>query len=308
MGLTLQEGLVKALKKLEDSSFQGFIEKLSVLEVREQYKNIPKDELTGKDPEHVAGLIIEYYKYAYGAEVTLVVLEDIDEKKVREELQHDLMEADPSKNGLGTKMFTVMRNDFLFDDKVNFIDDHRSKLITKITDVDPVLRDLRDQGLLTQEQYNDVMENITTWEKMRDLCDIIRYWEDIGKYTAYNVLRGYNEEIIRDLETEDWNLVLRLESQTGGGHFLDRHRSHLIDNIKEVNPLLEDLRSNCLLTEGNYNDLQAMTTPEIKMRNLCDIFRHQSDTVKDQVYIYLWRYNYTVINNLEISERKAKST
>ncbi|XP_044138789.1 uncharacterized protein LOC122929327 [Bufo gargarizans] len=193
MVLTLQEVLVRALKKLEDLSFQRFIQKLSVWEVREECKNIPIDELTGKDPEHVADLINRYYRYAYGAEMTLSLLEDIGEKKVREELQQDLREVDISGHGLGTTMFT---------DRVKFIYNHRSDLIRLTSDVDPVLHALRSQSLLTEEQYNDVMEERTSEEKMEDLCDIISPWEDTGKYTAYTLLKQHNGEIIQDLEAE----------------------------------------------------------------------------------------------------------
>ncbi|KAG9467593.1 hypothetical protein GDO78_014655, partial [Eleutherodactylus coqui] len=92
MAVTLLVVLVKALKKLKESSFRRFIEKLSDWEVREKYTKIPKDDLTGKDPEHIVGLINSYYREGYGAEVTLDILEGINEKKVREELQQDLME------------------------------------------------------------------------------------------------------------------------------------------------------------------------------------------------------------------------
>ncbi|XP_075715404.1 uncharacterized protein LOC142750296 isoform X2 [Rhinoderma darwinii] len=299
MVLTVQEVLVRALKKLEDSSFQRFIEKLSVLEVREQYKNIPKDELSGKDPEHIVGMINEYYRYAYGAEVTLDVLEDIDEKNVREELQHELMEVDISGYGLGTKMFT---------DRVDFIDRHRSDLIRKLWSVDLVLRDLRDQDLLTTEQYKDLMKKRTTREKMRDLCDIIRYWEDTGKYTAYKVIQKRNKSIIKSLEAKDWIRINPRSFVWSRDHLVNRHRSHLIYNINKVNPVLDDLRSNHLLTQKQCEDFQAMTTSKIKMKYLCDLLQHQSDSAKDQFYVSLWKYNYTVINNLEKSDKKKKTS
>ncbi|XP_044134599.1 uncharacterized protein LOC122927086 [Bufo gargarizans] len=386
MGLTLQEVLERAVKKLKDPSFQHFKKKLSRWEVRKEYKNIPKDELTGKDPEHVAGLIIKNFKYAYGAELTLAVLEDIDEKKVREELQHDLREVDIAGHGLGTSMFT---------DQVNFIENHQSLLIRKITDVDPVLRDLRDQltrkeyedvrskktsrkkmkqlcdmirrweddgkylaytiikmheeelikrfegqklmwkypgsrylyrvtfiernklylinkvtnvdpvlhdlrdlKLLTQKQYNNLMKKKTSEQKMRQLCDLIGHWENDGKLRAYEILQKCEEKLLKDIET--WRHV----TSDSSCHFVNRHRYDLMINIKEVNPVIDDLRANHLLNEEQYGDLRAMTTPEEKMKRLCDIFWHQSGPIKDQFYISLWRYNYTVMNRLSLSDRK----
>ncbi|XP_066449969.1 uncharacterized protein [Eleutherodactylus coqui] len=396
MAVTLLVVLVKALKKLKESSFRRFIEKLSDWEVREKYTKIPKDDLTGKDPEHIVGLINSYYREGYGAEVTLDILEGINEKKVREELQQDLMEVDFRRQGLGTPMFT---------ERINVIDDHRSDLIRWITDVDPllrdlrdqklltqeqcydmmekttnrkkmeelcdvinhlediekykayitlrkfnerliknlerndriwrnahserfgdmlnfidhyqsdlirwlrnvktVLRDLRDQKLLTQEQYDDVMEKPINRKKMEELCDVISHWEDAGKYKAYITLRKYNQKIITDWEMED---TVYRNSQSGcfWDHFVNRHRSHLINNIKEVNPVVDDLRTNHFLNEKEYRGLQAVTTPEDKMKHLFYIFWHKCDTVKDQFYISFWRYNYTVIDRLEKSEKLRK--
>ncbi|XP_069805794.1 uncharacterized protein [Dendropsophus ebraccatus] len=398
MGLTLQEVLVTALKKLEEPSFQRFVERLSVWEVREEYRNILKDEQTGKDPEHVASLINNYYNYSYGAEVALAVLEEIGEKKVREELQHDLRTVDTSGHGLGTAMYTARvkfiddhRSDLMrritdvdpvlwnlldqklltreqyddvmekrtpqekmeklcdiirhwedtkkytaytvlrkyyeqiirdmeeaermrrynysqhFMDRVKFIDDHRSDLMRRIKDLNPVIRDLRDQMLLTQEQYNDVKKK-KSQKKMEKLCDIIRHWEDTKKYTAYTVLRNYNEQIIRDLEKEE-RMRRYGDSQhfMGRDHFVIRYRSHLINDIKEVNLVLDDLRSHNLLTEEQYKDLQAIPTSKEKMSRLCDTFQYESDAKKDQFYISLWRYNYTVIHNLERSEKSSSS-
>ncbi|XP_069817163.1 uncharacterized protein [Dendropsophus ebraccatus] len=296
MGRTLQEVLVTVLKKLEEKGLQRFIEKLSVWEVREEYRKIPKDELIGKDPEHVAGLINDYYNYSYGAEVTLAVLEEIGEKKVREELQHDLRTVGTSGHGLGTAMYT---------DRVKFIDDHRSDLIRMITDVDPVLCDLRDQKLLTQEQYNDVMEKRTFQEKMEKLCDIIRHWEDTEKYTAYTVLRNYNEQIIRDLEEAE-----RIRKYGYSQHFRDRvnfidcHRSDLIRMITDVDPFLCDLWDQKLLTQEQYNNVMEKRTSQWKMRELCDIIRHWEDTEKYTAYTVLRNYNKQIIRDLRREKKR----
>ncbi|XP_056425986.1 uncharacterized protein LOC130367542 isoform X2 [Hyla sarda] len=296
MGLTLQEVLGRTLKKLEESSFQRFIEKLSDWEVRkEEYTKIPEDELTGKDPEHVAGLINQYYKSAYGAEVTLTVLQDIDEKKVREELQCYLREVDTSGHGLGTAMYT---------DNVNFIENHRSDLIISITDVDPVLCDLRDQQLLTQEQYSNVMEKRRSQEKMRELCDIIRHWEDTGKYTAYTVLRKYNEEIISDLEMEE-TMRRKLYSVHSGNHFIDRHEQDLIDGIKNVDPVISDLYRNNLLTRKERDNIRKYK-PEDRMRRLYDIIKYCDDSDKEKVYDTLYKHNPRVMKYLKMLEDPSK--
>ncbi|KAM4039415.1 uncharacterized protein ACNLHF_017566 [Anomaloglossus baeobatrachus] len=391
MARTLQELLVKALEKLSDQGFQRFVDKLRDWKVRKEYKRIQEHVITGKNPESIAHVIIESYRQAYGAEVTLAVLEDIGESKVRQELQHDLKEVDISGQGLGTITFTdrvnfienlgsglittidevdpvlqtlqdqnllsveqckdlmkkttskekmrdlctiishwedtgkyaaytaiKIHNRFFFQrleedwmrrrllDKVNFMTWHRSDLITKVTDVDPVLHDLRDQGLLTAEEYHELWKKTFSEKKMIKLCDIISHWDDIGMYTAYRVLRKYNKNIIRRLEVKDMVWINAWSHVWGDDHFVDRHRYHLIDNITEVDSVLQDLHSKKLLTWAECTNVQSRTWPEEKMKLLSYIFRIQTDTVKDQFYISLWRSNYTVINNLEESDKEPK--
>ncbi|KAM3927271.1 uncharacterized protein RB166_010016 isoform 2-T4 [Leptodactylus fuscus] len=296
MGLTLQEVLLTALKKLDHLTYQRFILKLSIWKVREGYKNIPKDELMGKDPDHVAGLIHEYYSYAYGAEVTLAVLEDIGEKKVQEELQRDLWKVDNTRQGLGTSMFT---------EKVIFIDRHRSDLVKKVVNVDQVLRDLRGQDLLTQDQYKDVTAKTTTEEQMRRLCDIIRCWEDTGKSMAYNVLRKYNEDLIKDLQNKEWiQKITHSQNSTDRVNFIEDHRSDLIIWIMDIDPVLRDLRDQDLLTQDQYNDMMEKPTTREKMRELCDIIRYWEDTGKVTAYNSLRKHNQEVIKDLEMEEWK----
>ncbi|KAM3910385.1 uncharacterized protein RB166_021011 [Leptodactylus fuscus] len=297
MVLRLQQAMVRALKKLEEPSFQRFIEKLSLWEARYECKKIPKDELMGKDLKQVTDLIVGYYKHAYGAEVTLAVLEDIGEKKVREELQRDLRKVDVAGHGLGTTMYT---------DRVNFIDSQKLAVIRTRMDIKSVLRDLQDQDLLTEEQCKDVMDKRTSSEKTRELFDIIRHWEDTRKYTAYTVLLEHKKNIVRDLENKGLWWILPELGLWDTQHFVDRHLHHLISNIKEVSAVIDDLRSNHLLSRRQYKRLQAMTSPTDKMRHLWDVFFFKSDTMKDQFYISLWRYNYTVINNLERTDNFAQ--
>ncbi|XP_073510645.1 uncharacterized protein [Phyllobates terribilis] len=391
MGRTLQEALVRALEKLKDSSFQRFRDKLSGWKIREEYKNNKDHVLTGKNPETIAHLITEFYRDAYGAELTLAVLEDIDEENVRQDLQNDLREVDISGHGLGTMMFTdrvnfiehlgpglfttieevdpvlcclreqnlltkeqyydVMKkttsqdkmeqlcviirywedtgkymaytlikknNEFSFKrleeewmrrnllDKEQFILWHQSDLITRITVVDPVVQDLLDQHLLTEEEYKDVMKQMTSQEKMRKLCDIISHWDGLGMYRAYRVLRGYNRNIIRSLEVKDMVWINAWSHVWGADHFVDRHRYHLIYNIQDINAVVRDLQWNNLLHWGECINVMTRTEPEEKMKLLSYIFRIQTDREKDQFFISLWRYNYTVINNLEKSDKEPK--
>ncbi|XP_073504754.1 uncharacterized protein [Phyllobates terribilis] len=90
MGLTVRDALVYALENLEKMGFKKFRKQLHEIEVKENYRRIPRGKLEDKDWTDVADLIREYYKDVYGVEVTLEALEKINEKKVAEELVEDL--------------------------------------------------------------------------------------------------------------------------------------------------------------------------------------------------------------------------
>ncbi|KAM4024175.1 uncharacterized protein ACNLHF_025122 isoform 1-T20 [Anomaloglossus baeobatrachus] len=90
MGLTVRDALVYALENLEKMGFKKFRKQLHEIEVKENYRRIPRGKLEDKDWGDVADLIREYYKDVYGVEVTLEVLDKINEKKVAEEMLEDL--------------------------------------------------------------------------------------------------------------------------------------------------------------------------------------------------------------------------
>ncbi|XP_056391409.1 uncharacterized protein LOC130284740 [Hyla sarda] len=94
MGLTVRDALVYALENLEKMGFKKFRKQLHEIEVKGDYRRIPRGKLEDKDWGDVADLIREYYKDVYGVEVALAVLDKINEKKVAEELQEDLQKVD----------------------------------------------------------------------------------------------------------------------------------------------------------------------------------------------------------------------
>ncbi|XP_066445662.1 uncharacterized protein [Eleutherodactylus coqui] len=186
---------------------------------------------------------------------------------------------------------------------VTFIDRHRSDLVIRITDVDPVLRDLRDQKLLTQEQYDDVVKKPTNWKKMEELCDVISHWEDAGKYKAYITLRRLNKHLITDLEVKDrmWREV-KLPKVRAGGHFIDRHREDLIHRITNVDPVVDDLFRKRRLTVEERDNIMRRGEPEEKMRRLYEIIRDRDYWDKEEVYRTFYKHNPRVINDLKMRE------
>ncbi|XP_066432889.1 uncharacterized protein [Eleutherodactylus coqui] len=93
MEVKVRDVLVNALENLEKKAFKKFCNQLPEIDIKQNYWRIPRGKLEDKDREYVADLIREYYKDVYGVELTLEVLDKINEKKVAEELQKDLQKV-----------------------------------------------------------------------------------------------------------------------------------------------------------------------------------------------------------------------
>ncbi|XP_075439282.1 apoptosis-associated speck-like protein containing a CARD isoform X1 [Ascaphus truei] len=85
-------------------------------------------------------------------------------------------------------------------DGEHFVEKHRADLISRMSPVDPVLDDLLDQKLLTDEQYDTVRSKATSQEKMRQLYDYVRSWGRPDKDKLLQALKKHNGPLIRALE------------------------------------------------------------------------------------------------------------
>ncbi|XP_041434090.1 uncharacterized protein LOC121398819 isoform X2 [Xenopus laevis] len=82
----------------------------------------------------------------------------------------------------------------------HFMDKHRTELIARVSHIDPILDDLLDDEILTQEQYDSVRSNRTSQEKMRQLYDCVRAWGDGEKEELFKAMKKHNQPLISDLK------------------------------------------------------------------------------------------------------------
>ncbi|XP_040296188.1 uncharacterized protein LOC121007980 [Bufo bufo] len=85
----------------------------------------------------------------------------------------------------------------------HFLDKHRCELIDNVSTVIPVLEELREEGLLTPEQYDQVLHKETPVEKMTEISGITNHYDNTMKDKFYLSLRRHNYSFIRNLERVD---------------------------------------------------------------------------------------------------------
>ncbi|XP_068099902.1 uncharacterized protein [Hyperolius riggenbachi] len=98
-----------------------------------------------------------------------------------------------------------------------------------------------------------------------------------------------------------FNTPVKVEE--GRGHFVDEHRAALISQVSLVEPILDDLLSEKLLTNEQYDNVRGAATSQEKLRKLYDYVRVWGDADKDKFYLALKRSNEPLIRNLEHSEQ-----
>ncbi|XP_019339680.1 NACHT, LRR and PYD domains-containing protein 1-like isoform X2 [Alligator mississippiensis] len=81
----------------------------------------------------------------------------------------------------------------------HFINSFRKDLINMTREVNQVIDELFDNGVLSQEQYDTIRSKSTKQEQMRELYDYVAGWDEESKDQLYEALRKYNEPLIRKL-------------------------------------------------------------------------------------------------------------
>ncbi|KAM9305367.1 apoptosis-associated speck-like protein containing a CARD [Gastrophryne carolinensis] len=177
---SVRDALVRALEDLEDRDLKKFCNTIRDWDIKEGYSRIPRSKLEGGDVDDIVNVIRDYYKDQYGAELTVAVLEDINQKNVAQELERNV--------GRGTKQ--------------NFVDQHRTDLIERVTAIDAILDSLLSQGQINQEAYDTIRIQAPPQEKMRKLYLYMRSWGDRHKDVFYDVLLTYEPCLVEDLQEQ----------------------------------------------------------------------------------------------------------
>ncbi|XP_077303461.1 apoptosis-associated speck-like protein containing a CARD [Lithobates pipiens] len=200
---TVRDCLVRALDELTKASHKKFRNKLNDWKTEPGFNRIPRGQLEDADREDVTDLILKYYMDSYGPELAVDVLDDINEKQLASELRKDLesvegftwrtkpkVEPPPTSGGSPPPKPQV----------VPFVDKHREALISRCVQVAPILDGLMSKSLIIDEDYDVIMAEKTSQDRMRKLYMFIRSWSASHKQTLYEILKEKNRPLIQDLE------------------------------------------------------------------------------------------------------------
>ncbi|XP_073504913.1 apoptosis-associated speck-like protein containing a CARD [Phyllobates terribilis] len=206
MGRTMRDVLVETLENLDIYAFKKFKNKLNDLDIKE-YNRIPRGRLEDVDTQDVADLIIRYYTDTYWIDVTLNVLEAINENQEAKNLRNALTTVNvpaPQESPVGVNQGSVTRGPILeiapSRDEEHFVDRHREALIGRVTLVNPVLKDLYENGLLSREERDRLSRMRPCYKQMREIFYYAASWGSDEKDQFWESLRDHNRPLLRSLE------------------------------------------------------------------------------------------------------------
>ncbi|XP_054848443.1 uncharacterized protein LOC129338334 isoform X1 [Eublepharis macularius] len=161
----------------------------------------------------------------------------------------------------------------------HFVERHQQELIRCAVGVNVVVEFLEFNAVITFHQMRDIKG--TDQEQMQKLYELMPAWRTSGKDRLQEILKKTNRRLI---------------GQLAGGHFVDRHREELIEQVTEVP--LNQLRG-FVLDEEQYETLLNCTTAKMQMSALFQMKQEWDRQQKDWLYRVLAETEPDLTNVLE---------
>ncbi|XP_068102673.1 NACHT, LRR and PYD domains-containing protein 1a allele 5-like [Hyperolius riggenbachi] len=134
----------------------------------------------------------------------------------------------------------------------HFVDEHSDTLMDEIEEVEPILKDLLEEDLLSDEEYNKIQKKRSPQEKMRQLYFCALMWDNEDKDVLLDILKKHNGSLIARLQGGVYNPEAPLLVDEGlplGPRTLDRPFSSNSDE------------KDCDLCGKNYDPADVLVVP-----------------------------------------------
>ncbi|XP_074056499.1 apoptosis-associated speck-like protein containing a CARD [Macrotis lagotis] len=194
-----RELILQALDNLTEEELKRFKHKLSTVQLRDGFSRIPRGSLTGWDRLQLSSHLVSRYLEDYGMELTAEVLRAIGmlEEAVRlQQAAGQGIRSNPDGNAAQVTQHSAATST---PPGKHFVDMHRTDLINRVNQLDPILDQLLE-NVLNQEQYDAIRAESTSQEQMRKLYSYIRSWSNRCKDLFFEALKKTHPFLVEDLE------------------------------------------------------------------------------------------------------------
>ncbi|XDV40720.1 hypothetical protein PO909_009744 [Leuciscus waleckii] len=189
MGKTIKEHLEDTFEDLDEDKLKKFKIKLRDRTEEPRVRQATIDKI--KDALDLADLMVNTFTSTGAVPVTLEVLKAIKANKQAEELRENTG-YNPAVPQPGPRAPS---------NEEHFIDRNLTVLINRVHNVDPILDELHQKKVISDEDYNAIRAEKTPQAKMRELLmGPIKSAGTKGKDILYAALKNSNVFLIEELE------------------------------------------------------------------------------------------------------------
>ncbi|XP_020364024.1 apoptosis-associated speck-like protein containing a CARD [Oncorhynchus kisutch] len=198
MSKTVGDILIGVLDDLGETELKKFRRKLCD---REQEPKVRRGIVEKADPVDLVDILTRTFTEDGAVNVAIEVLTAINCQDVAKELM-EFKKSPGSCVTSGDRMESATGPTKMNQDK-HFVDHHRTALIDRVSQVEPLLDRLLERGIITPNTYSDVKANRTTQNRMRELYDgPLKACGPKGKDIFLDILMELEPFLISDLKGE----------------------------------------------------------------------------------------------------------
>ncbi|XP_030015112.1 apoptosis-associated speck-like protein containing a CARD [Sphaeramia orbicularis] len=199
----------KSIRKAISDAFDGLVdedlERFCFQLLDRKGKRVPESWVMGKSRARITAVLVRTYTEKGALKVVLESLRELgfnqNAKELVEATKH-LTSSTPNakrKNkARGASGAASSEPDRAGDE--HFIDKHRNELIDRVSNIDGILDDLLQAGVIKQEMYDKIRARSTTQDMMRDLYSGPLKAGEASKDILYNSLKKNEKYLMNDLK------------------------------------------------------------------------------------------------------------
>ncbi|XP_019948746.2 apoptosis-associated speck-like protein containing a CARD isoform X3 [Paralichthys olivaceus] len=179
---TVRKLLADTLEDLSEQDLQKFRHQLVD---RRGEPRVRLRRVEGKDFLVLTDVLVSTFTEKGAVPVAVEVLRDIDCNQDAERLEEEV-----AKQSSGSS------------DEKHFVDKHKCQLISRVSNVGPILDELLEKNVIQQETYDKIRALATSQEKMRELFSTSLKASETCKDIFYEILKKNEPYLVDDLQRQ----------------------------------------------------------------------------------------------------------
>ncbi|XP_037310135.2 apoptosis-associated speck-like protein containing a CARD [Pungitius pungitius] len=191
---TVKRAIKDALADLSNEQFKEFCDELRD---RPGEPKVLQNKVEGKTRLEIADVLVTTFTEAGAPSVTAELLREIGCNEHADKLMQETG-GQPSNNSGAASVNTTARGGSAESD---FVDNHRSALIDRVSNIKTILDDLLAEGVVSQAKYDEIIDISNSRDRMRSLYSgPLNAAGRAGKEVFYKILQRHETFLMKDLQ------------------------------------------------------------------------------------------------------------